>query len=403
MAEANSVRILIALFLTSALAVVAYQANGGSAAVAAVLGAGLGTLAVIFCRTKSEIAPSPIPPLTGSDPEPALIAAISEPILITIDNRVRFANDAALALLGQHIVGEDIRLAVRHPAAPALFAPDAADGSIELVGVGGRDKHIELSVATVTPGKRMVHLIDRGARQAVERARVDFVANASHELRTPLAAILGFIETLADKKTGADPAIRTRFLEVMNKEARRMQRLIDDLISLSRIESEKHLLPDETVSLSAIVREVAGELRDLNVTQANRVTVEQSSGEARITGDRAQLSQIVHNLAGNAIKYGRPGGAIRIRVTHDGNHVCLIVADEGDGILPEHLPRLTQRFYRVDSGRSRSMGGTGLGLAIVKHIVERHRGRLEIESVLGVGTTVSVTFPTATSANVTLL
>jgi two-component system, OmpR family, phosphate regulon sensor histidine kinase PhoR len=392
--DASPTRILIALLLIAALALGVYQGGDSGGKTLAVIAAGLGTMAILLFMKEVQApqAPAPLPVI---EPEPALLAAISEPVIITNDNRVRFANDAALALLGQHIIGEDIRLAIRHPAAPAQFAPDAADGSIEMIGLGGRDKHVELSVATISPGKRLVHLIDRGARQAAERARVDFVANASHELRTPLAAILGFIETLADDNAGSDPKVRSRFLDVMDKEARRMQRLIDDLISLSRIESEKHMLPDETVSLSAIVRETAGELRDLNVGQSDRIIVDAGPDEARMTGDRTQLSQIVHNLSGNAIKYGRPDGAVRIGVTQDGAMIRLTVTDEGEGIAPEHIPRLTQRFYRVDSGRSRTMGGTGLGLAIVKHIVERHRGRLEITSTLGIGTTVTVSFPAA--------
>jgi two-component system, OmpR family, phosphate regulon sensor histidine kinase PhoR len=400
MAEANPVRVLIALFLVAGLGLLVYQTGGGGGATMAVLAAGIGTLAIMLFIAEDETAPLPAPPPV-EEPEPALLAAISEPVLITNDNRVRFANDAALTLLGQHIVGEDIRLAIRHPAAPAQFAPDAADGSIELVGLGGRDRHIELSVATISPGKRLVHLIDRGARQAVERARVDFVANASHELRTPLAAILGFIETLADEKAGSDSKVRARFLDVMDKEARRMQRLIDDLISLSRIESEKYSLPDTQVSLSAIVREVTGELRDLHRLESNRIRLDLPSGETLITGDRPQLSQIIHNLVGNALKYGRPESAVHVAVQQDAALVRLTLKDEGEGIAPEHIPRLTQRFYRVDSGRSRTMGGTGLGLAIVKHIVERHRGRLEINSTLGVGTTVTVSFPAATAATVT--
>jgi two-component system, OmpR family, phosphate regulon sensor histidine kinase PhoR len=401
MSEANPVRILIALFLVAALALAVYQTGGGGGATVAVLAAGIGTLAILLFMAEDEASPPPPPPPPVDDPEPAILAAISEPVLITVDNRVRFANDAALTLLGQHIIGEDIRLAIRHPAAPAQFAADAADGSVELIGLGGRDRHVELSVATITPGKRLVHLIDRGARQAVERARVDFVANASHELRTPLAAILGFVETLADENAGSDPKVRARFLDVMDKEARRMQRLIDDLISLSRIESEKYLLPDTKLSLSAIVREVSGELRDLHRLESNPIQLDILSGEAMITGDRSQLSQIIHNLVGNAFKYGRPETPVRLSVQQDGALVRLTVADEGDGIAPEHLPRLTERFYRVDSGRSRTMGGTGLGLAIVKHIVERHRGRLEIASQLGVGTTVTVSFPAAAQVTVT--
>jgi two-component system, OmpR family, phosphate regulon sensor histidine kinase PhoR len=175
-----------------------------------------------------------------------------------------------------------------------------------------------------------------------------------------------------------------------------MQRLIDDLISLSRIEAEKYLIPDETVSIPALVREVAGELRDQQGDKPTQVILDLEAKTADVTGERAQLSQVVHNLVGNAIKYGRPNAPVKIRVRADGALVRLSVIDEGEGIAPEHIPRLTERFYRVDAGRSRTMGGTGLGLAIVKHIVERHRARLEISSELGKGTIVSIVFPAAT-------
>jgi two-component system, OmpR family, phosphate regulon sensor histidine kinase PhoR len=221
-------------------------------------------------------------------------------------------------------------------------------------------------------------------------------------LRTPLAAILGFVETLADDKAGGDASVRARFLDVMMKEARRMQRLIDDLISLSRIEAEKYVIPDERVSIPALVREVAAELRDQQGDKPTHVILDFDADVADVTGERAQLSQVVHNLLGNAIKYGRPDSDIRIAVKSDGALVRLSVADQGDGIAPEHIPRLTERFYRVDAGRSRSMGGTGLGLAIVKHIVERHRARLEINSIVGTGTIVSVVFPAAAEPAVTL-
>ncbi len=398
MSDRNPVRMMIAAILIAGLTLVAFQSRQDAWASVAVLAAGIGTMAVFW------LFPSPEPSLpTASAPvstdaiEAAVIAAIAEPVLLIVDNRVRIANQVAVSLLGDHIIGEDIRLAIRHPEASARFAPDAPDGNVELIGVGGTDQRVELNVATIAPGKRVIHLIDRGARHAIDQARTDFVANASHELRTPLAAILGFIETLADDKAGADVDVRTRFLDVMMKEARRMQRLIDDLISLSRIEAEKHLLPDEIVSLPALVREVVGEL---GIT-SSPLSLDIDSSSAAVTGDRMQLSQLVHNLVGNAIKYGRPGTPVKITIKVDAALVRLSVTDEGEGIAPDHIPRLTERFYRVDAGRSRTVGGTGLGLAIVKHIIERHRGRLEISSKIGVGTTASVVFPAAPVSTVT--
>ncbi|HEX8421753.1 MAG TPA: ATP-binding protein, partial [Sphingomonas sp.] len=241
----------------------------------------------------------------------------------------------------------------------------------------------------------IVHLIDQTGNYAAERMRVDFVANASHELRTPLASILGFIETLTDE-AGEDPAVRTRFLKVMFDEARRMQRLVEDLISLSRIEAEKYRLPAEIVDLAKLIADVRAELLDVAGDRALDIAATIDPGVHGIVGDRAQLSQMLHNLIGNAMKYGRAGTPVTIRLAADRpNTIRLSIADESEGIAPEHIPRLTERFYRVDAGRSRSLGGTGLGLAIVKHIAERHRGRLDIASRVGVGTTVSVTLPAA--------
>jgi two-component system phosphate regulon sensor histidine kinase PhoR len=266
---------------------------------------------------------------------------------------------------------------------------------VDLVGLGPLDQHWRLRVASLPDGRRLVELRDRTGSHAAERARVDFVANASHELRTPLASILGFIETL--EEAGDDPGVRTRFLEIMGGEARRMRRLVDDLISLSRIEAEKYRLPGAAVDLGGLVEEVRAELIASGNPRADALVAEIASVPS-VGGDRAQLSQMLHNLAGNAMKYGRPGTPVTIGVQPEGpGMVRLSVRDEGDGIAAEHLPRLTERFYRVDPSRSRSLGGTGLGLAIVKHIVERHRGRLDIVSRLGVGTTVTVTLPVLSS------
>ncbi len=326
----------------------------------------------------------------------AVIAALSEPVLMIVDGRVRQANDAARALLGAHILGEDARLAIRHPAAAERLGVDGRDGSTELVGLGGRDQRVAMNVATIAPGRRLVHLVDRTTSHAAERARVDFVANASHELRTPLAAIIGFIETLDDPQVAADRDVRDRFLVVMMKEARRMQRLIDDLISLSRIEAEKYRLPETPVALGDLIDEVAGELRDDEGAARADLTLNIDPDLPPVAGDRAQLSQVVHNLVGNAFKYGRKGAPVTVGLCREGPSLLrLSVTDRGDGIAPEHIPRLTERFYRIDAGRSRAGGGTGLGLAIVKHIVERHRGRLDIASTQGVGTTVAVLLPTA--------
>jgi two-component system, OmpR family, phosphate regulon sensor histidine kinase PhoR len=357
-----------------------------------------GFLAVLTAALGGPARQGPVraAPLSAGASEESLVMAITEPLLIVIDGRVRVANAAARAMLGQHIIGEDVRLAIRHPAAAERLASEAGDGSAELPGLGGRDQRVHMHVATFAPGRRLIHLIDRTPNYAAERARVDFVANSSHELRTPLAAIIGFIETLDEENTGADPEVRARFLGVMMKEARRMQRLIDDLISLSRIEAEKHSLPETPVHLNALVEEVIDEFRDAGGGARPELMFDAPAQLPPVLGDRMQLSQVLHNLVGNALKYGGSGRPVTIRLSPDGKqHIRLSVSDQGEGIAPEHVPRLTERFYRVDPGRSRALGGTGLGLAIVKHIVERHRGQLDIKSTPGSGTTISVLLPTA--------
>ena len=366
--------------------------------------AGIGTMLLLGVGHVERTPPARTIEPPSVDPTAVIIAAIAEPVLLVVDSRVQIANAAARSLLGSHIIGEDVRLAIRHPAAAERLAVGAHDGGTELVGLGGRDQRVQMQVSTIAPGRRVVHLIDRTTSYAAERARVDFVANASHELRTPLAAILGFIETLDDENAGADPEVRARFLLVMFKEARRMQRLIDDLISLSRIEAEKYRLPDTPIALNALIEEVTGELRDEEGERRSDLILAIDRDVPEVAGDRAQLSQVIHNLVGNAFKYGRADAPVTIGLKRDSaNLIRLSVSDQGEGIKPEHIPRLTERFYRVDSGRSRAMGGTGLGLAIVKHIVERHRGRLDIASTVGIGTTVSILLPTAPKNDVTEL
>lgn len=322
-----------------------------------------------------------------------LIDAIVEPVLLIRDGRVILANQAALRLLGQHIVGEDARTAIRHPAAADHLADTATDAlqPIELVGLGTLDQRWQMRATAIEGGIRVVHLIDQTGHYAAEKMRVDFVANASHELRTPLASILGYVETLTDE-AGEDPALRQRFLGVVFDEARRMERLVEDLMSLSRIEAEKFRPPRTEVDLAAVAREVRDSLLTTHGNRGADIAMDIADDLPRVPGDQGQLSQLLYNLIGNAMKYGRAGTPIKVTLTRSAQAITLTVADEGDGISPEHLPRLTERFYRVDAGRSRALGGTGLGLAIVKHIAERHRARLDISSAVGVGTRVSVVF-----------
>jgi two-component system phosphate regulon sensor histidine kinase PhoR len=239
----------------------------------------------------------------------------------------------------------------------------------------------------------VVTLRDLTESRRVERMRVDFVANASHELRTPLASLLGFLETL--QGAGRDDAeARGRFIDIMQTQARRMSRLIDDLLSLSRIEQTEHLPPETPVDLVTVVRHVV----DTFAPAAREAGIDlhvDASERAMLRGDRDELIRIVENLVENAIKYGGGGDdrRVEVQVREDGSDVSLSVRDHGPGIAPEHLPRLTERFYRVDVGESRARGGTGLGLAIVKHIVAHHRGRLKIFSTPGEGAEFRVIIP----------
>jgi two-component system phosphate regulon sensor histidine kinase PhoR len=248
----------------------------------------------------------------------------------------------------------------------------------------------------------LVVLSDRTRERAVERMRADFVANASHELRTPLASLMGFIDTLRGPAAD-DPPAQARFLDIMADQALRMNRLIDDLLSLSRIELTEHQMPAEDVLLPDLVERMlaAFEIR----LKERRISLDLwiAPDVPPVIGDADQLEQVLQNLIDNAVKYGREGGLLRVgleTVPPGGKFparpgVALSVGDDGAGIARQHLPRLTERFYRVDTGRSRAVGGTGLGLAIVKHVVNRHRGQLLIESEEGKGTSFTVWLPMA--------
>ena len=386
------------LVLVALMAGLALLGTSGGAVVLTGLA---GVLMLIVARPRPEAAPMPSASESPAPPRPRFVEALADPVLIVDDGRIAEANLAARKLLGQHVVGEDVRVAIRHPAAAERLIARAEPldaRPLELVGIGGRDTRWLMNVATLDDGRLLVHLVDRSAGHAAERMRVDFVANASHELRTPLAAILGYVETLDDEGAGGDAATRKRFLRIIHDEARRMQRLVEDLMSLSRIEAEKYRAPDTAVDLGDLVKEVHAVIQDDTSERSRDVVADLDESLPFVAGDRAQLSQLIHNLVGNAMKYGRPGTAVTVRTSRGpGSMVRLTVEDQGDGIAPEHLPRLTERFYRVDPSRSRAAGGTGLGLAIVKHIMDRHRGRLDIQSVVGTGTTVSCLLPPASN------
>ncbi len=321
-----------------------------------------------------------------------------DPVLIVENARISAANKSALQLLGSKMIGQNVQIAFRHAGAiERLSDPDAQhDGRpIRLIGIGLRDQIWEMRIRSIGAGQKLVTLTDRTSAQAAEKMRVDFVANASHELLTPLAAVKGFIETLNETEAGSDKKTRTRFLKIMADEASRMQALIRDLMSLSRIEAEKYQLGDTPIHMEMILKDVVLPLQSCEDPRGKDIVLDITDNLPAVTGDWGQLRQLVSNIVTNAMKYGHAGTPIQVTLalSRSSAMLALTVTDQGDGIASEHLPRLTERFYRVDSGRSRSIGGTGLGLSLVKHIVDGHRGHLEIKSKPGVGTTINILLP----------
>ena len=320
-----------------------------------------------------------------------LVEHSETPVLVTEGGRVVIANLAARRLLGTHVLGQDVKMALRQPEAVDLLE-SGEDGSTIVRSLARRRDIWRINYKHLDGGLAVIEFVNKTAEADISRAHTDFVANASHELRTPLAAILGYVETLRDGGDDLDPKMAEKFLDTIQREARRLQELVSDLMSLSRIEAEKHDLPSSTIALGKLVDRAA---RDAAGDRAERLDIE-AHGEFQVHGDEQQLEQLVRNLVDNGLKYGAPDTLVTLRLNPQGEkRVLLTVSDRGDGIAPEHLPHLTRRFYRTDPGRSRASGGTGLGLAIVKHIVERHRGRLAIESTLGEGTRVKITLPLA--------
>ena len=326
-----------------------------------------------------------------------LLEGLSEAALIARERRVLASNSAAKALLGERIDGDRLDRMISHPAAIEALDRIARDETdeVELAGLGGSRRHWLMRSAPLADGTVLIRFVDRSEARAAEQMRVDFVANASHELRTPLSTLIGYTETLREQGEAIDERTRERFLSVVHDEARRMQRIVEDLISLSRIEAEKFTAPTEAIALPPLIEQALDSAKRIADERGSPLVCDLAGDLPEIAADRSQVVQLLDNLVTNALRYGEPGTPVTISADAEGAMVHLSVRDEGEGIAPEHIARVTERFYRVDTSRSRSLGGTGLGLSIVKHIVERHRGRLNIESELGKGTCVHVLLPAA--------
>src|SRR5271170_7449293 len=347
------------------------------------------------------------------DPLAAVVAGLPDPVIaLDRDGRVLALNEPARSLAPALRQGEPVSLSLRMPELIEAIGRAYASGEEQRVEYSERvpiDRWFEMIVKPVKrepkldrPDLVLMTFHDLTPLRRVEEMRADFVANASHELRTPLAALSGFIDTLQGSAR-EDTNARHRFLAIMQEQARRMARLIDDLLSLSRIELNAHRRPDTSVDLVPIVRQVVDGLETLSRDRGVGVNVE-AGNALLILGDRDELVRLFENLVENALKYGAPGKRVDIRLapgtSADGEPEAQVaVRDYGPGIAPEHLPRLTERFYRVDVTESRAQGGTGLGLALVKHILNRHRGRLTIDSAPGAGATFTIHLPTAVPAH----
>ena len=338
-----------------------------------------------------------------------IVAAVPHAaLLVSGDDRILAANALSAPLFGETLTGRHLITVVRQPsvldAIENCRRARAAQETRYLTNDGQQDVTYKVSCAfldiagltgVLAVFEDVTHLEQAG------QMRRDFVANVSHELRTPLTALLGFIETLQGPARD-DAGARERFLGIMAREADRMNRLVRDLLSLSHVEAQERMRPDDRVDVAEMVRSTRRSLA--HMAEKNAITFDEDlpEGPVMVPGDADQLRQVLTNLIENAIKYGGHGARVGLRLDGPseglglrGPAVRVTVSDSGPGIDPLHIPRLTERFYRVDSHRSREMGGTGLGLAIVKHIVNRHRGRLRIESEPGQGSRFSVILPVA--------
>jgi two-component system, OmpR family, phosphate regulon sensor histidine kinase PhoR len=403
--------VLPALTLLAGLAAIRAVDPSAAGLIGVVVVAGFAWFARFDRAQRGSLAqppPSPAMPV----PQPLLERLPDPVILLNSAREIVAINRAAREALNIEMVGRDLALSMRHPdvlaAVETVFAgqPSVTEEITLPVPVPRTfTLHAGALPASSEPDAPRIVLVLRDETRAkrAERSRADFVANATHELRSPLSALIGFIETLQGPASG-DVVARERFLGIMQAEALRMARLVEDLMSLSRVEINEHVPPRHRVDLADVLAAVADTLAMRAETRQMTITIDCPDDLPQILGETDQLTQVFHNLVDNAVKYARSGTRITI-VAHavermpgtQTSGVSIAVSDESEGIDSIHLPRLTERFYRSDAGRSRRLGGTGLGLAIVKHIINRHRGRMSIESKVGVGSTFTVYLPVAAS------
>jgi len=359
--------------------------------------------------------PAPVQPRAPAHPLSALIETLiaglpSPTVVLDREGRVIAFNAVTTAIAPAIRSGEPALIALRKPElvdAIRRAGKRREPQRVEFFDRGPLDRWFEVFVipvklagGDVSSDFLVLTFNDLTPLRRVEQMRADFVANASHELRTPLAALSGFIETLQGPAKN-DPAAREKFLAIMQAQATRMARLIDDLLSLSRIELNAHLPPNTPLDLAPIVRQVVDGLQMLARDRGVEIKVTMPQGPTSTLGDRDELIRALENLVENALKYGAAGKRVDITLTRGQTRAGapearIAVRDFGPGIAPEHLPRLTERFYRVDVADSRAQGGTGLGLALVKHVLNRHGGRLAIDSTPGQGATFTMHLPLRT-------
>jgi two-component system phosphate regulon sensor histidine kinase PhoR len=323
------------------------------------------------------------------------ISALPEGIvLVDAQLLIEWCNPVAERHLGISLrADQGLRLTnlVRDPPFVAYLTSANFENPLILRPLANAGIALSVQVIEFESARSIVLTRDVTQSERVDAMRRDFVANVSHELRTPLTVVKGFLETLLDSQPPLDPT-RRHHLQLMHEQANRMSRLVEDLLLLSRLESQEHAVPDEEIDVAQLVRELGDEARALS---AGRHTITVEAGAIGLRGSREELRSAFSNLITNAIRYTPAGGRIWLRWRSDADGAVFDVEDTGIGVAPEHIPRLTERFYRVDKSRSRETGGTGLGLAIVKHVLLRHDGRLEVTSQLGRGSVFMARFPRA--------
>ena len=338
----------------------------------------------------------------SSTEQKSIIDAIPYPAILLDSNlTIECANEAACKLFDLSLNGLNIVRILRQPEVLACIQLAKKSRKLELKQLVLNlitPRTYQISAAPYSNADKIIFtLLDVSAEIDAENSRTTFVANVSHELRSPLTSLMGVVETLQGPARNDEKA-RDRFLSLMHDETQRMSRLVGDLLSLSKLEAKEHVQPSDDVNVLGILKRVQNSLEASDSAYMGRTQITADPDIPKILGDRDELTEVFQNLMENALKYSAPNTPIKIELRHQKatkpgkvDHILIKIDDQGEGIAAEHIPRLTERFYRVDKGRSREMGGPGLGLAITKHILNRHRGKLEIDSEPGAGTHVKVT------------